>query len=90
MVAAHAGQLTIIHGSTFATNTALEGKGVRTAFITNRGFKDMLTIGRQTRRELYNLQPTAIAPPCPTRCALKPVAVSLPTARPLKRSLRAI
>ena len=50
-------QLSIIHGSTVATNAALEKKGVSTAFITNRGHGDMLTIGRQARPELYNLQP---------------------------------
>jgi len=53
----------IVHGSTVATNAVLEGKGVRCAFITNRGLRDMLTIGRQTRRELYNLQPES--PPVP-------------------------
>ncbi|MDZ4263537.1 MAG: hydantoinase/oxoprolinase N-terminal domain-containing protein, partial [Pseudomonadota bacterium] len=46
--------LSVVHGSTVATNAALEGKGVRTAFITNHGLGDMLTIGRQARRELYN------------------------------------
>lgn len=64
-------QLQIIHGSTVATNAALEGKGVRTAFITNRGHGDMLTIGRQARRELYNLQPQAIAPPVPVELCLE-------------------
>ena len=53
----------IVHGSTVATNAVLEGKGVRCAFITNRGLRDMLTIGRQTRRELYNLQPAPAAVP---------------------------
>ncbi len=62
------GKLIIIHGSTVATNATLEGKGARTVFITNRGLKDMLSIGRQTRRELYNLQPS----PRPT-----PVAADL-------------
>jgi N-methylhydantoinase A len=57
--------LYIVHGSTVATNAILEGKGVRTVFITNRGLRDMLTIGRQTRRELYNLQPEPVAPPVP-------------------------
>lgn len=57
--------LTIIHGSTVATNAVLEGKGARTLFITNRGFADMLTIGRQAREELYNLQPQQITPPVP-------------------------
>ena len=69
--AADRGELTIIHGSTVATNAALEGKGVRTAFITNRGFKDMLSIGRQTRRELYNLQPAPQAPPVPSELCLE-------------------
>lgn len=55
--------LSVVHGSTVATNAVLEGKGVKTVFITNRGFKDMLTIGRQTRRELYNLQPVKTAAP---------------------------
>ena len=45
--------LRVIHGSTVATNAALERKGVRTAYITNRGLGDVLTIGRQARRELY-------------------------------------
>jgi N-methylhydantoinase A len=50
------GKLHIIHGSTVATNAALEGNGARTAFITNRGFGDMLSIGRQTRPSLYRLE----------------------------------
>jgi N-methylhydantoinase A len=64
-------QISIIHGSTVATNAALEGKGVRTAFITNRGHGDMLTIGRQARRELYNLQPKPIAAPVPAELCLE-------------------
>ncbi len=57
--------LRVIHGSTVATNAALEGKGVRTLYIGNRGLGDLLTIGRQARRELYNLQPQPIPPPVP-------------------------
>jgi N-methylhydantoinase A len=64
-------QLTVIHGSTVATNAALEGKGVRTVFITNHGLGDLLTIGRQARRELYNLQPTPQAPPVPKDLCLE-------------------
>ncbi len=41
--------LRIVHGSTVATNALLERKGARTALITTRGFKDILTIGRQNR-----------------------------------------
>jgi N-methylhydantoinase A len=55
--------LVIVHGSTVATNAALEGKGVHTLYIGNRGLQDILTIGRQARRELYNLQPQALTAP---------------------------
>ncbi|MCU7915455.1 MAG: hydantoinase/oxoprolinase family protein [Candidatus Thiodiazotropha sp. (ex Gloverina cf. vestifex)] len=58
-------RLTVIHGSTVATNAALESKGVRTLYIGNRGLGDLLTIGRQARRELYNLEPAEVCPPVP-------------------------
>lgn len=51
------GVLTVVHGTTVATNAALEGKGARTVFITNEGLEDVLLIGRQAREELYNLTP---------------------------------
>ena len=54
------GDLHIVHGTTVATNALLEGKGARTVFITNHGFKDLLLIGRQTRKELYNLTPKKV------------------------------
>ena len=63
--------LSVIHGSTVATNAVLEGKGVKTVFITNRGFSDMLTIGRQNRQELYNLQPDSRPPPVPRELCLE-------------------
>lgn len=47
----------IIHGTTVATNALLERKGARTALITTRGFEDVLVIGRQARRRLYDLRP---------------------------------
>ncbi|MES9969539.1 MAG: hydantoinase/oxoprolinase family protein [Candidatus Thiodiazotropha sp.] len=55
--------LVIVHGSTVATNAALEGKGVHTLYIGNRGLQDILSIGRQARGELYNLQPHPKTPP---------------------------
>ena len=51
------GELAIVHGTTVATNAALEGKGARTVLITNEGLEDILRIGRQNRAELYNLTP---------------------------------
>ncbi|WP_231871823.1 MULTISPECIES: hydantoinase/oxoprolinase family protein [unclassified Oleiphilus] len=65
------GAIKIIHGSTVATNAALEGKGARTAYVTNKGFRDVLTIGRQNRKELYNLSPTKSAPPVPREYCLE-------------------
>ncbi len=58
-------ELLIVHGSTVATNALLEGKAVTTAYITNRGLADVLTIGRQARAELYSLTPVGVAPPVP-------------------------
>ncbi len=63
--------LVLIHGSTVATNAVLEGKGVRTAYIANRGLGDVLTIGRQARRELYDLQPQPVSPPVEVELCLE-------------------
>jgi N-methylhydantoinase A len=63
--------LLLVHGSTVATNAVLEGKGVRTAFITNIGLRDLLTIGRQARRELYHLNPAPVVPPVPRELCLE-------------------
>jgi N-methylhydantoinase A len=49
------GDISIIHGSTVATNGLLERKGPRTALITTSGFGDVLQIGRQNRPALYDL-----------------------------------
>ncbi len=49
----------IVHGTTVATNTLLEGNGAKTAFVTNNGLKDILRIGRQARAQLYSLCPQA-------------------------------
>jgi N-methylhydantoinase A len=57
--------LVVIHGSTVATNAVLEGRGVRTVYVTNRGLGDVLTIGRQARRDLYDLQPRPVPEPVP-------------------------
>jgi len=52
--------LHLVHGSTVATNAILERKGVKTLFITNCGLEDILLIGRQTRRRLYDLCPPTL------------------------------
>ena len=55
----------VVHGSTVATNALLERKGARTAFVTTRGFEDIIAIGRQNRPELYNLTPLLTPPLVP-------------------------
>lgn len=45
----------IVHGSTVAANAVLELKGAKTALVTNKGFEDVIEIGRQNREELYSL-----------------------------------
>ena len=55
----------LLHGSTVATNAILERKGARVALVTNRGFEDVLAIGRQDRPQLYALvghRPPALVP----------------------------
>jgi N-methylhydantoinase A len=42
-----------VHGTTVATNAVLERKGARVGLVTTRGFKDVLEIGRQFRRDMY-------------------------------------
>ena len=44
-----------VHGTTIATNAVLERKGARIGLITTAGFKDVLEIGRQMRRAMYDL-----------------------------------
>ncbi|MFN7944617.1 MAG: hydantoinase/oxoprolinase family protein [Blastocatellia bacterium] len=58
-------QLSIVHGTTVATNALLERKGARTALITTAGFEDVIEIGRQARPDLYNLAGTRPAPLVP-------------------------
>jgi N-methylhydantoinase A len=58
----------LLHGTTVGTNAILEQRGARVAFLTTQGFRDLLHLARQTRRELYSLcpQPT----PCLAERAL--------------------
>ncbi|MEX0715285.1 MAG: hydantoinase/oxoprolinase family protein, partial [Planctomycetaceae bacterium] len=42
-------------GTTRGTNALLERKGARTAFVTTRGFADVLLIGNQDRPRLFDL-----------------------------------
>jgi len=45
----------IVHGTTLITNAIIERKGSKTAFITTKGFEDVLEIGRELRYDIYDL-----------------------------------
>lgn len=45
----------LVHGSTVATNAILERKGAPVAFLTTRGFRDVLLLQRHNRRNIYDL-----------------------------------
>jgi N-methylhydantoinase A len=47
-------QVVVRHGTTVGTNTMLERKGARVAFVTTKGFEDTIAIGRQARPKLYD------------------------------------
>jgi N-methylhydantoinase A/oxoprolinase/acetone carboxylase beta subunit len=55
-IAAIGSGLDVVHGSTVATNAVLERRGARVALVATAGFEDVVRIGRQTRRFLYDLQ----------------------------------
>jgi N-methylhydantoinase A len=46
----------LAHGSTVATNAVLERKGYPTAFITTKGFRDILALQRHGRSRIYDLE----------------------------------
>ncbi|MEV0587937.1 hydantoinase/oxoprolinase family protein [Nonomuraea sp. NPDC050310] len=41
----------VVHATTLATNAVLEGGGARVAFVTTRGFRSMIPLGRYARVE---------------------------------------
>jgi N-methylhydantoinase A len=57
-------EFVLAHGSTVATNALLERRGASTAWVTNRGFEDVIEIGRQARpaSQLYALVAERPAP----------------------------
>jgi N-methylhydantoinase A len=45
----------LVHGTTVATNTMLQYKGVKTALITTKGFRDSLEMRRAHKEDIWNL-----------------------------------
>ncbi|GLW62678.1 methylhydantoinase [Actinomadura rubrobrunea] len=57
----------VVHATTLATNVILERTGVPVAFVTTRGFRSMLALGRRARveEERYDLAFEPPEPPVP-------------------------
>ncbi len=47
-------QVSLVHGTTVATNALLERRGAKTLLITNTGFEAVIEIARQNRPSLYD------------------------------------
>lgn len=47
-------EIVVLHGTTVGTNSLLQRKGARVAFVTTSGFEDSIKIGRQHRPKLYD------------------------------------
>ena len=55
----------VIHGTTLVANALIERKGVKTALVTTRGFRDVIEIGLEWRYDTYDLKielPPPLAP----------------------------
>lgn len=55
----------VVHGTTLVANALIERRGVKTALITTRGFRDVLGLGREWRYNLYDLNIALPAPLVP-------------------------
>ena len=53
---------TIVHGTTIATNALIERRYPEPALITTQGFRDVIEIGRQRRKALYDPYQVKSAP----------------------------
>jgi N-methylhydantoinase A len=59
----------LVHGTTVATNTALERDGARLAVLVTAGHKDVLVVGRGNRLAMYNIKAPPMLPLVPrSRC----------------------
>lgn len=79
----------VIHGTTLATNALIERRGAKTAFITTKGFRDVIEMRTESRFEQYDLDLT-LPPPLLARnhryIVDERISASGEVLRPLERS----
>jgi N-methylhydantoinase A len=61
----------LAHGSTVATNTALERTGARLAAVMTTGHRDVLIVGRGERTQMYDIKAPGLTPLLPRRMCLE-------------------
>src|SRR5262249_44800663 len=69
---------TLAHGTTMVTNAIVEHRGAPVGFITTRGFRDVLEIGRMSRLHLYRLDLPPKAEPLRPRRLPRPLTARVP------------
>ena len=47
---------TLVHGTTLITNAVIERRGAATGLLTTEGFRDLLTIGKEQRYDMWDLR----------------------------------
>ncbi len=57
----------IIHGTTLVTNSVIERRGAKTAFVTTEGFRDVIEMRSENRFEQYDLNLTLPVPLVPRK-----------------------
>ena len=80
-----------VHGTTAATNAILERKNAPIGLITTVGFSDVLEIGRQKRRSMYDLMlvpetPVFLAPGARRRAVVERIAATGEVVLPLNEA----
>lgn len=88
----------IVHGTTLVANALIERKGVRTALVTTKGFRDVLEIGREWRYDQFdlNLKLPELLVPRPRRLELderidaRGNVLTAPTAEAIQKTIAAL
>jgi len=88
----------LLHGTTVGTNSLLQRRGARVAFVTTAGFEDSIQIGRQARPKLYDfffdpvepLVPPELRFGVPERTACDGEVLERPSEAELRRLRRAL
>ena len=63
----------LFHGSTVATNAVIERKGCRTGLLTTAGFRDVLSLQRQLRPNVYAIACKKPAPLVPLHLSVEAI-----------------